>query len=429
MLDSQTNILNPTCFAPPSRVIHLRNLPPKCGWEEIFENLQGYDIEQHHMFNNQALIQFVNAEDACDFLEKSNGSICIHKVQIQAQLSNFPILNSSSEALFSGRVAPSPVVCIQLVYLRVYIGIPEIYDECSRFGNVIKMICFEKPDGKFCLVQMSNVHEAALVLANLHNNPRHLPCYQMHIQYSKNQDLLVKGNTSRSFDFLVQGSKEQFIKIREQSIHELPFFSPEPNRFVHPAFNVWGPVHFDPSYPQVLCVTNLDEARSACTPLRNLFSQYGHVARVKVLFNNRRTAFVQMSTSFFARIASMFLHNCPFMGRKLQISFSSHVDVIPSSEPGSEDLYVDYGNGPIDMTVEQYAAFYFPSEYIHVRANVKVDELKHAMKLPECSSLSDSSSLKFPTICEAVSFISAYNGISFRGANLVLSFMRPPNKK
>ena len=420
-------LTNPISFIPPSRVIHLRNLPSKCGWEEISDHLNGYDVEQHHIFGNQALIQFISSNDALNFLENSKGILKIKDFQIQVQLSNFPILNSSSEALFSGRVAPSPVVCIQLLHLKIFMSIFDIYDECSRFGTVLKIICFEKIDDKFALVQMNSIQEAALVLSNLHNNPRHLPNFQMHIQYSKNQELSVKSNSSRSFDFLISGSKDQFLKLRNLS--ETPFFSPENNKFVNDLFNIWSPVHFDPVYPQVLCVTNLDEARSACTPLRNLFSQYGHVSRVKVLFKNRRTAFIQMSTSFFSRLASFFLHNCPFMGRKLQISFSSHVDVIPSNEPGSEDLFVDYGNGPIDLPIDHFNLLYFPSEYVYVKSNVKIDDLQYVLQLPNSSIIPEFNAIKFDSINEAVSFISAYNGIAFRGTNLLLCFMRPPSKK
>lgn len=411
----------------PSRVVHLRNLPPKCGWEEISEHFDNLNIEQHHIFNNQALIQFVSSDEAKLFLSSNNNHINILGATVQAQLSNYPILNSSSDALFNGKNVPSKVICIQLVHLRIYMSMFDIYDECSKFGVVEKIICFEK-SGNFSLVQMSTMNEAASVLANLHNNPKHLPNFQMRLQYSKNQDLIVKINNTKSFNFLPKGALKQFNELREKVKDEIPFFEPERSMSVPPIFDIWRPVHFDPLYSQVLCVTNLDENRSACEPLRNLFSQYGHVQRVKVLFKNRRTAFVQMGTGFFGRIAALFLHDCPFSGRKLQIAFSAHVEVTPSTEPGSEGLYQEYGDGPIDLTIEQYQQLYFPSEYVSV-SGIRLEELVKLIALPkEVEVLFKYQALHFPSVQDAVGFISVFNGNPYNGKVFILHFMRNPKK-
>ncbi|KAH0786278.1 polypyrimidine tract-binding protein 3 [Histomonas meleagridis] len=415
-----------SAIAPPSRVVHLRNLPPKCGWEEISVHFETSTIEQHHIFNNQALIQFESADDAKLFLEQNNGKIEINGTIVQAQLSNYPILNSSSDALFNGKTGPSKVICIQLVHLRIFMSMFDIYDECSKYGTVQKIICFER-SGNFSLVQMSSLKEAASVLANLHNNPKHLPNFQMKVQYSKNQDLIVKINNAKSFNFMPRGALQQFNALREHVKNETPFFEPEPSPSVSPIFDIWRPVHFDPLYSQVLCVTNLDETKSACDPLRNLFSLYGHVQRVKVLYKNRRTAFVQMGTGFFGRIAALFLHDCPFAGRKLQIAFSSHVEVTPLTEPGSEGLYQEYGDGPIDLTIEQYKHLYFPSEYVEVNG-VPLEELLALVALPkEVQVLQKYHALHFPSVQDAVGFIAVFNGTVFNGRTFMLNFMRKPD--
>ena len=412
--------------APPFKVVHFRNLPPKCGWEEIEEKLGSYTIEQHHIFNNQALIQFESSDDAKGFIAASKGFVMIKGTKVQIQMSNFPVLNSSSVALFSGRVSPSPVICIQLIHLRVYVSITDIYDECSLYGTIKKIICFTKDGGKFALVQMSKPEEAATALANLYNNPKHLPCFQMHVQYSKNSELSVKVNNSRSFDFCVPGAKDEFAKLRDPLTKEAPFFSPDPNPNVSEIFNIWSPVHFDPTFPEILCVTNLDETKSACMPIRNLFVQYGHVLCVKIIAKNRRTAFIQMATGFFARIATLFLQDCPFMGRKLQISFSSHSDVTPPTEPGCSDLYADYGPGPNDYPTEVYEAMYFPSKFVAVRGLISVQDICHATSLgKEVTVYEEENVIEFPSIEDSVKFISAYNGMNFMGAELFLAFTRP----
>ena len=60
--------------APPVKVVHFRNLPPKCGWEEINEHLTNYSIELHHIYNTQALVQFTNSEEANKFISNNKNS-------------------------------------------------------------------------------------------------------------------------------------------------------------------------------------------------------------------------------------------------------------------------------------------------------------------------------------------------------------------
>lgn len=415
-----------TEITPLFRVAHLRGLPAKCGWEEINEIVKDFKVESKHIFNNQALIQFETHGDALKFITESKGVVYIKEAKVRVQFSNFPVLNSSAIALFSNRVPPSPVICIQLIHLRMYIGITDIYDECAPYGTIKKIICFSNNGGKFALVQMGTQEEAASALANLFNNHKRIQCYQIHAQYSKNCELIVKNNNSRSFDFTLPGAKEEFAKLRDPMNGEAPFFAPDENSNVPEIFHIWSPVHFDPSYPEILCVSNLDELNASCMPLRNLFVQYGHVQCVKIIAKNKRTAFIQMSTGFFARIAALFLHDCPFMGRKLQISFSAHNDVTQPTEPDSADLYAYYGPGPNDYSNEVYEQIYFPSKYVSVKGRITAKELTHATKIGKVATAYEAeNAIKFPEIDDAAKFISAYNGLSFKGSELSLQFMRP----
>lgn len=53
-----------------------------------------------------------------------------------------------------------------------------------------------------------------------------------------------------------------------------------------------------------------------------LFCTMGNVKRVKVLYKKRTSAFVQFEEADYAKVAKNELHNVPFFGARLQLSFS-----------------------------------------------------------------------------------------------------------
>jgi hypothetical protein len=345
------------------RVVRVANLPPDCPWDVVAPLIAApAEIELHHAFGRELLVQFASAARARQFVADAAGRLALRGYPLAIALSPIPQLLAPADAPARG-AAPSRVICIQVMRLRVYLGIHDIFEECSHFGTVEKIICFEKT-GKFALVQMATVPEAALALANLTNSPRHLPAFQMRIQYSKNQDIVIKFNNSKSFDFTTPDAHAQFAQLREMSVGESPFFEPEPIDSVPVIFDGWRPVHFDATLPNVLSVTGFEDiGLTECDHFRNLIGQYGPVTKVRLACHARKAAFVSMANGFSARIAVTFLQGWKFDGRPVVVELNLFHE---GGGQSGADVVCDYQEDD-SLEIEDYSAMWFPSECVSVK--------------------------------------------------------------
>lgn len=293
------------------------------------------------------------------------------------------------------------------------------------FGKVKKIICFDK-SGKYALVQMETVEQAALALANINAAPRYLPTFQMRVQYSKNQDIVIKFNNSKSFDFSVPGAQDQFEAVRDGLTGEVPFFEPDKNPSIPKTFDYFKPVLFDQNLGNVLSVSGLDEARANTHFVRNLFIQYGVILKVKVLVKSpKRTAFVQMRNGFFARFAMTNLQGLPLPESVLQIDVSSHPDVHPQSVDNlDENAFMEYSPDADDPDIEDYSSMWCASEYVTVRpASLKITEL--GLPLEEAIIDENQKVAKFPSITAAAIFIGTYSQTMVGKRAITLAFAKP----
>ena len=413
-------LINPWQCPPDSsqcRLLELENLPPGCSWNDLHQYFVSYDVEYQTVFDTKALVQLVAPHQARDFFEKNNGKLSLCGYQISVYLS--PLIQLILTADSPTRTAPSHVICIQVMKLRVCLGIQDIYDECAQFGAVEKIICFEKT-GKFALVQMSTVEQASLVLVNLSNSPRHLPAFQFRVQYSKNQDIVIKFNNSKSFDFTQSDAKVQFTRMRESTAGERPFFVIDECEDIGSVFDFWRPVSFDPTFSSVIGVCGFDDKFVTCDNLYNLFSQYGPVKKVKIAYNRRRVAYIMFSNNFYARLATAFLNNCPFEGKHLSVDFPLNPECIQQTDFGDQ-FCKDYANNDSDFEINDYSTLSFPSKCVSIK---KGDVTK--LTLPETAELysinSGKKNIRFQTIDDATRFIYHTNRVKFDNQLFEVSF-------
>ncbi|KAK8890487.1 hypothetical protein M9Y10_035263 [Tritrichomonas musculus] len=413
--------INPwQCPPDPSqcRLLHFENLPPNCTWNNIYPFISSFQIEHETIFGTQALVQFSNPQQAQRFYEYYHNQLVISGYPVAITYSPLTQLILTSES--PTRTAPSRVICIQVMRLRVCLGIQDIYDECSLFGIVEKIICFEKT-GKFALVQMSRVDQASLALLNLSNSPRHHPSFQFRIQYSKNQDIVIKFNNSKSFDFTTPDAQIQFARLREAVAGERPFFTVDECPEIDPIFDFWRPVHFDPTFLPVLGIVGFDEKSISCDFLKNLFSQYGIVKRIKISIIRRRIAFIMFANSFYARLAMTFMNNCPIDGKKLSIDFPLHPDINQQGD-FNDPYYKDYSNeNDEDFDVEDYSSLSFPSKFVRVKSG----NIENII-LPDLAVYDPRNKvIQFLNIDEACRFIGLTNTTVSNGQTILLSFYTP----
>jgi len=384
-----------------NRVIHICNLPENVTWNVIERFFSGYQVNFAHCFGKEALIDFRDYNCARSFLKNINGSLFGPKAKIE--ISCIPYLNPPDTSTNKG--TPSRVICLHITKLQISLSIYDIYDECSMFGTVEKIICFEKA-GKYALVQMKTILEASLILSNLTFSPRHHPLFQVRVQYSKNQDIVIKFNNSKSFDFTSPDSLSQFLQLRSTSNEDVAFFTPEVSGVVSEVFNLWRPGPMEIPNGQVIKVSGFEDAKQNFDHLFRLFCQYGSVNRIHSSFKSQKCMFVQMSNSFSARIAIVFLQGCPYLYGRLNLS-----QILPNEPIFNENEYFqnskDFRGQVDDPEISEYSEMWPPSKAILVTPK---SSLQHFSRVCNDAIIDiERSVIMFSELDRAVSFIIEYN--------------------
>lgn len=98
----------------------------------------------------------------------------------------------------------------------------------------------------------------------------------------------------------------------------------------------------------VLLVSNLDEEKVTPDALFTLFGVYGDVHRVKILFNKKDNALIQMADPHQAQLAITYLDKVRVWGKNIRVAQSRHA-VVQMPKEGQPDagLTRDYVNSPL----------------------------------------------------------------------------------
>ena len=401
------------------RLVKIIDLDPGTDWETVKKYFDKYKIEKHYFFGTQGLVQFNDPNDAAKFLVEHN--YYIEDLHATVTFSSLP------HVFFPRGKPKSRVICIQIIRIRAYVGIHDIFEECSNFGKVLRIICFEKI-GWYALVEMETEEQAAMVFANVQNSgKRFAPNFELRVQYSMNEKINLTTNNSKSFDFTLPGAYEAFDLVSEGLTGEVPFYPPDKNEVIPKQLDLFRPVQFDPAFGNSLNVTKMPP--KSADFLRNLFSQYGVVLKVKtVLKEQEHSAFIQMRTGFFARLAMIHLNMCPINGKKIRVEISSHRDVHPETSAQNGQLeYKEYEEELEDPDLTAYSQMWCPSQYVGIRPNeLKITDLGE-VKGAEVDV--ENNYLKFKTVEEAALFIGNTTMKPQDDVPTVLFFKKPPSIK
>ncbi|CAN1267660.1 Polypyrimidine tract-binding protein homolog 2 [Linum perenne] len=198
---------------PPSKVLHLRNLPWECTEEELVELGKPFGRVINTKCNvgankNQAFIEFADLNQAIamiSYYASSSEPAQVRGKTVYLQYSNRQeIVNNKTTADVAGNVL---LVTIEGADARL-VSIDVLHLVFSAFGFVHKITTFEKTAGFQALVQFSDTETATSAKNALdgRNIPRYLlpdhvgPC-TLRITYSAHTDLSVKFQSHRSRDY------------------------------------------------------------------------------------------------------------------------------------------------------------------------------------------------------------------------------------
>ncbi|XP_041666893.1 polypyrimidine tract-binding protein 3-like isoform X2 [Cheilinus undulatus] len=365
----------------PSRVLHLRQLPPDVSEQEVLAVALPFGRVSKLITlktKNQAFLEMMSEEAAVTMVNYyTSVPPTVRNQPIYIQYSNHRELKTdnltnqraalqaiSTATMHSGNMASggegrglilsqSPVLRIIVENLFYPVTLEVLQQIFSKFGSVLKIITFTKNNQFQALLQFSDAVHAQHAKASLDGQNIYNGCCTLRIDFSKLSTLNVKYNNDKSRDF---------------TRADLPTGELDPTAAFGVALPPYGAAAFPPTFHQhtglsmaavpgsllspprvslqvappgvhsVLLVSNLNPESVSPHCLFILFGVYGDVQRVKILFNKKENALVQMSDATQAQLAMSHLNGQRLHGNVIRVTLSKHPVVqLPRGGAGQEE--------------------------------------------------------------------------------------------
>uniref|UniRef100_A0A8C2X369 Polypyrimidine tract binding protein 1 n=1 Tax=Cyclopterus lumpus TaxID=8103 RepID=A0A8C2X369_CYCLU len=393
----------------PSRVIHIRKLPNDISEAEVISlGLPFGDITNLLMLKakNQAFLE-MNSEEAAQNMVGYYSTVMpiIRNHLVYVQFSNHKELKTDSSpnqeraqaalrALTTSHVdpamsAPSAVLRVVVENLVYPVTLDALCQIFSKFGTVLRIIVFTKNSQFQALLQYADGAAAQSAKLSLDGQNIYNGCCTLRISFSKLTSLNVKYNNEKSRDFtrpdLPTGDSQPTMEhpamaTAFMSSHYPGLVPTLPGALASlalPGAPRLG-FHHMAAGVSVLLVSNLNPEVSLS------YSVYGDVMRVKILFNKKENALVQMSDCTQAQLAMSHLSGQQLHGKSLRITPSKHSSVqLPREGHEDQGLTKDYSNSPLHRFKKpgskNYSNIFPPSATLHlsnIPPSVVEDDLK-----------------------------------------------------
>ncbi|XP_029847971.1 polypyrimidine tract-binding protein 1 isoform X4 [Ixodes scapularis] len=401
----------------PSRVVHIRNIPNDATDTDIVH----LGIPFGKVTNvlqlkgkNQAFLEMsdeASAVSMVDYFTKASPTVRGRVVYVQ--FSNHRELKT--EGMHGNLVAQanqgespggSNTVLRVVVDNQIYpVSLDLLHGIFSRAGKVLKIVTFTKSNTFQALIQFSDVMGAQAAKLALDGQSIYNACCTLRIEYSKLTNLNVKYNNDKSRDFtnptLPTGDPtlDNLGLAGSLGILASPFAagpglgSPLTAAYAASATAglPLGGFALSPSNPSaatalgmagirlpgqgtascVLLVSNLNEQMVTPDALFTLFGVYGDVIRVKILFNKKDSALIQMAEPQQAQLAMSHLDKIKVHGKPVRVTPSKHHIVqLPKDGQPDAGLTKDYISSPLHRFKKpgskNYQNIYPPSGTLHL---------------------------------------------------------------
>ncbi|XP_071207649.1 polypyrimidine tract-binding protein 3 isoform X5 [Salvelinus alpinus] len=294
--------------------------------------------------------------------------------------------SGSDGALMPGQ---SPVLRIIVENLFYPVSLEVLHQIFSKFGTVLKIITFTKNNQFQALLQYAdpmNAHHAKVTLdgQNIYN-----ACCTLRVEFSKLTSLNVKYNNDKSRDFtrldLPSGDGQPTMDPAMTAAFGAPGIISSPYagaagfcptigfaQAVGPPFDLlscvppglsmhtmagMGPLvsgrmtlhgMAPTAVHSVLLVSNLNPDSISPHELFILFGVYGDVHRVKILFNKKENALIQMADATQAQLAMSHLNGQRLHGKVIRVTISKHQTVqLPREGQEDQGLTKDFSGSPL----------------------------------------------------------------------------------
>uniref|UniRef100_A0A7N8YD14 Polypyrimidine tract binding protein 1a n=1 Tax=Mastacembelus armatus TaxID=205130 RepID=A0A7N8YD14_9TELE len=408
----------------PSRVVHVRKLPNDINEAEVI----GLGLPFGKVTNllmlkgkNQAFLE-LNSEECAQTMVSYYSSVTpvirnhpiymqysTHKelktdnspnqVRAQAALQAVNALHgggmgsmaiSTDASSMGGATTQSPVLRVIVENLFYPVTLDVLHQIFSKFGTVLKIITFTKNNQFQALIQYADGMTAQHAKLSLDGQNIYNACCTLRISFSKLTSLNVKYNNDKSRDY---------------TRPDLPTADSQPSidpQTMAAAFviNILFLIGLSvPGIPSALASLGVGPggmaaAAAAATRLglsglaasgghnvllvsnlnpevSRLLGVYGDVMRVKILFNKKENALIQMSDGTQAQLAMSHLNGQRLHGRAMRVTLSKHTTVqLPREGHEDQGLTKDYSNSPLHRFKKpgskNYSNIFPPSATLHL---------------------------------------------------------------
>uniref|UniRef100_A0A8C6TLA8 Polypyrimidine tract-binding protein 1 n=1 Tax=Neogobius melanostomus TaxID=47308 RepID=A0A8C6TLA8_9GOBI len=395
----------------PSRVVHVRKLPNDINEAEVISlGLPFGKVTNLLMLKgkNQAFLELNNEECAQTMVSYYSSVTPVirnhpvflqystHKelktdnspnqVRAQAALQAVNALHGcpmgamtlpTDTSSIGGGTSQSPVlrVIVENLFYPVTLDVlHQVY--FSKFGTVLKIITFTKNNQFQALIQYGDTMIAQHAKLSLDGQNIYNACCTLRISFSKLTSLNVKYNNDKSRDYTrpdLPTADAQPTMDHSMSAFAPGLISASPYGGAHafpPTFALQQAAGLSmPGIPSalagaasrlglaglttaaghnVMLVSNLNPESVTPHCLFILFGVYGDVMRVKILFNKKENALVQMSDGTQAQLAMSHLNGQRLHGRAMRVTLSKHTTVqLPREGHEDQGLTKDFSNSPL----------------------------------------------------------------------------------
>uniref|UniRef100_A0A8D3B1Y7 Polypyrimidine tract binding protein 1a n=1 Tax=Scophthalmus maximus TaxID=52904 RepID=A0A8D3B1Y7_SCOMX len=401
----------------PSRVVHVRKLPNDINEAEVISlGLPFGKVTNLLMLKgkNQAFLELISEECAQTMVSYYSSATPVirnhpiymqystHKelktdnspnqVRAQAALQAVnalhgggmgvgPMAIPTDVASMGGAVGQSPVLRVIVENLFYPVTLDVLHQIFSKFGTVLKIITFTKNNQFQALIQYGDGMTAQHAKLSLDGQNIYNACCTLRISFSKLTSLNVKYNNDKSRDYTrpdLPTADSQAALDHQAMAAAFGLSMPGiPGALASLGMGHGGMAAAAAAAASrlglsgltatgghnVLLVSNLNPEVSTCV--------YGDVMRVKILFNKKENALIQMSDGTQAQLAMSHLNGQRLHGRAMRATLSKHTTVqLPREGHEEQGLTKDYSNSPLHRFKKpgskNYSNIFPPSATLHL---------------------------------------------------------------
>uniref|UniRef100_A0A8B9JRQ9 Polypyrimidine tract-binding protein 2 n=1 Tax=Astyanax mexicanus TaxID=7994 RepID=A0A8B9JRQ9_ASTMX len=246
----------------------------------------------------------------------------------------------------------SPVLRIIIDNMFYPVTLDVLQQIFSKFGTVMKIITFTKNNQFQALLQYNDAGSAQQAKVALDGQNIYNACCTLRIDYSKLVNLNVKYNNDKSRDYtrpeLPAGDGQPAVDpsmaaaFSKDSNSLLGALSPLSAAAAAAAAAGRVALSGHSGNSGVLLVSNLNEEVS------HSFRVYGDVQRVKILYNKKDSALIQMADLNQAQLAMSHLNGQKMYSKIIRVTMSKHQTVqLPRDGLDDQGLTKDFTNSPL----------------------------------------------------------------------------------